>query len=115
MSEESRRLPRRKADSPITVIDAMTGQRLGMVIDLSESGMMVNAEQAVCADALFQSELQFSQGVPAPIKAGLHELWSTTDDASGSVLIGFRFIDISKDDRSRLRTWVAEPGSQYVV
>lgn len=114
MSEESRRLPRRKADSPITVIDAMTGQRLGLVIDLSESGMMVSSEQAIRADALFQSELQFSQGALAPIKAGLHELWSTTDDASGSVLIGFRFIDISKDDRTRLRTWVAEPGSQYV-
>ena len=114
MSDESRRLPRRRADSPITVIDAMTGQRLGMVIDLSESGMMLNADQAVCADALFQSELQFSNGAVPTIKAGLHELWSTTDDASGSVLIGFRFIDISKDDRSRLRAWVAAPGSQYV-
>lgn len=114
MSDESRRLPRRKADMPITVIDAMTGQRLGTVIDLSESGMMLSAEQAVFADALFQSELQFSHGHGLAIKAGLHELWSTTDDASGAVLIGFRFIDISKDDRNRLRDWVAQPGSQYV-
>jgi hypothetical protein len=114
MNDESRRLKRRKADSTITVIDAMTGLRLGMVIDLSESGMMLSAEQAVCADALFQSELQFTKGPGLPIKVGLHELWSTTDDTSGAVLIGFRFIDISKDDRSRLGDWVAEPGSHYV-
>jgi len=114
MNDESRRLPRRKADMPITVIDAMTGQSLGMVVDLSESGMMLSAQQAVCADALFQTELQFSRDTGMPIKVGLHELWSTTDDASGAVLIGFRFIDISKHDRSRLRDWVAEPGSHYV-
>ena len=114
MSDEARRLRRRKADSPITVIDAMTGQRLGMVIDLSESGMMLSAEQAVCTDALFQSEMQFAKDPGLPIKVGLHELWSTTDDSSGAVLIGFRFIDISKDDRIRLRDWMAEPGSQYL-
>ncbi|WP_297801095.1 PilZ domain-containing protein [Arenimonas sp. GDDSR-1] len=114
MTEESRRLQRRKADTPITVIDAMTGQRLGMVIDLSESGMMLSSEQSVAADALFQCELQFSHGAAQPVKVGLHELWSTSDEASGAVLIGFRFIDISKDDRIRLRAWVAEPGSHYV-
>lgn len=114
MTEESRRLQRRKADSPITAIDAMTGQRLGMVVDLSESGMMLSSEQTVAADALFQCELQFSPGSGQPVNVGLHELWSTADDASGATLIGFRFIDISKDDRARLRAWVAEPGSRYV-
>lgn len=114
MTNESRRMQRRKADSPIRVIDTMTGLQLGTVVDLSESGMMLSAAQAVCADALFQCELQFSQGLELPVKIGLHELWSTYDDANHITLIGFRFIDISKQDRLRLRKWVAEPGSRYV-
>lgn len=113
MTEESRRLRRRRADSPIAVIDTMTGQRLGLVIDLSESGMMISTEKAVCTDALFQCELQFTRGIDIPIKVGLHELWSTIDTDTGLTLIGFRFIDIGKDDRRRINSWVDQPGSTY--
>ena len=91
----------------------MTGLSLGQVIDLSESGMMISAETAVCTDALFQCEIQFSRGIETPVKVGIHELWSTIDADSGATLIGFRFIDIGKDDRRRINSWVNEPGSIY--
>ena len=116
MNKDHRRLRRRKAAYPITVIDTMTREALGTVVDLSESGLMIVAPTALCADALFQCELHFppGSGVDGILNTGLHELWSRPEPGSGRTLIGFRIIDISNDDKLRLRRWVAEPGSEYV-
>lgn len=113
MTTESRRSQRRKVDQTILVIDTMTGQQLGTVVDLSETGLRLMTDTAMNADALFQCELRFTQKQCAPINVGMHELWCSESTENSSMLIGFRFIDISKDDRFRLREWVAEPGSQY--
>lgn len=115
MTEDFRRLKRRKASMEIRVLDCMTQQCIGQIADLSESGMMITANTSVTTDGLYQFELYFAKSTPAnkTIHVGAHELWSEQNNQSGQMEVGFRFIDIAPSDRAWLRTWVSEPGSRY--
>ncbi len=115
MTEDFRRLKRRKASVEIRVLDCMTQQSIGHIADLSESGMMITASTVITTDGLYQFELYFGKSTPAnkSIYVGAHELWSEQNAQSGQMEVGFRFIDIAPSDRAWLRTWVSEPGSRY--
>jgi hypothetical protein len=115
MTEDFRRLKRRKASAEIRVLDYMTQQIIGHVADLSESGMMITANVAIATDGLYQFELYFTKTAPVnkTILVGAHELWSEPNSQSGQMEVGFRFIDIAPLDRAWLRAWVSEPGSRY--
>lgn len=115
MNDDYRKLKRRKTELTVQVIDAMTQQLLGTISDLSESGMMIVAKKAIAPDGLYQFELIFplSTGIAKPINVGAHELWTESSAIDGVTVAGFRFIDISRDDKTRLRDWVNEPGSRY--
>jgi hypothetical protein len=115
MNKEIRRLKRRKSEQLISVIDTMTQKPMGLVADLSESGMMLISNSEITPDGLYQCELNFprSIGILGPIKVGIHELWSETNSRNGQFVVGFRFIDITREDRIQIRDWVNEPDSQY--
>ncbi len=115
MTEDFRRLKRRKANAEIRVLDCMTQQLIGLVTDLSESGMMITSNSPISTDGLYQFELFFAKSTPSnkTIHVGAHELWSEQNKQSGQMEVGFRFIDIAPADRAWLRTWVSEPGSRY--
>lgn len=115
MTEDFRRLKRRKADTSIQVFDCMTQQPIGFIADLSEVGMMIAASRRMVPDGLYQCEIRFfkASDIDRTIHVGAHELWSETNPQSGQAEVGFRFIDISPADRAWLRAWVNEPGSRY--
>lgn len=115
MIEEIRRLKRRKSDQLITVTDLMTQNPMGLIADLSESGMMLITNSEITPDGLYQCELNFPRSISilGPIKAGIQELWSETNSHNGQHVVGFRFIDITREDRIQIRDWVNEPDSQY--
>jgi hypothetical protein len=115
MTDDFRRQKRRKTEQLITVIDSLTLKQLGLVADLSESGMMVISSIIIEPDSLFQCELNFPRSVDIhrPIKVGIQELWSESDSRNGQHIVGFRFIDIDQEDRMQIRDWVNEPGSTY--
>lgn len=112
---EYRRAKRRKVGN-IDVVDTMTGQVIGTLSNLSETGMLLILGEPVLGDALFQ--LRFT--LPAPtgghrdVDVGAHELWSDDAAAPGQVWTGFRFIDVGPEDVAFIREWVDAPGSQYV-
>ena len=108
MSKESRRKRRRRPQQPITLVDSMTGALIGKVIDLSETGMMVHTSSPIRQDTLYQCELRFADDYEMgdPISVGCHELWCDTSLMDGVSTVGFRFIDISQTDRTRIATWV---------
>lgn len=115
MTQEFRRARRRKASGQIPVTDAMTDQVVGHLGNLSESGMLLLANQALANDALYQLRfpLDCGDGGPAPIEIGAHLLWSDPASAPGQQWIGFRFIGLSHRHVRLLRAWVETPGSQY--
>lgn len=115
MSQEFRRARRRKAHEPVSVTDAMTGQVIGQVGNLSESGMLLLANQPLVNDALYQFRfpLQAAGGKSPELEIGAHLLWSDEASAPGQHWIGFRFIGQSEQQLRHLRAWVNAPGSQY--
>jgi c-di-GMP-binding flagellar brake protein YcgR len=114
-TENIRRHPRRKTEHAIQVEDTLTQNLLGTISDLSETGMMLVTRSHIDADSLYQCLLHFPPALRLgePMAVGCQELWSETSELDGLTVVGFRFIDISRDDRQRLKQWVHEPGSRY--
>ena len=115
MTEDQRRLRRRKSDDGIPVMDMMTLVPLGTISDLSETGMMIITAAPMYPDGLYQCEIRFptAAGTIGTVLVGAQELWTRTDPESGRYAVGLRFIDIGKEERRRIHTWVNEPGSTY--
>ena len=113
---EYRRAKRRKVEKRSEVFDCMTERVIGTLSDLSETGMLMIANQALVNDALYQLRFNLTEasGTIRSIGVGAHELWSDPAAAPGQVWIGFRFIDISAPDLLLLRAWVNKPGSEHV-
>ncbi|HEU0154355.1 MAG TPA: PilZ domain-containing protein [Arenimonas sp.] len=112
---EYRRAKRRKVGN-IDVLDTMTGELIGKLSNLSETGMLLILGQAVTSDALFQLRFTLADdaGRSRQVEVGAHELWSDEAAAPGQVWTGFRFIDVAPEDVAFIREWVDAPGSQYV-
>ncbi|MGY0561001.1 PilZ domain-containing protein [Luteimonas sp. A277] len=115
MMQDYRRTKRRKAHHPIPVSDAMTGQVVGNIGNLSESGMLLMASGPLVNDALYQFSFSLpgSDGQTTELELGAHLLWSDQASAPGQHWVGFRFIGLGEQQLVRLRGWVSTPGSQY--
>ena len=116
MTSEFRRAKRRKVEDRIEVTDAMTDRVIGHLSDLSETGMLLIANQPLVSDALYQLRFRLVDGNQhaRAIEVGVHELWSDAAAAPGQVWTGFRFIDLGPADLMFIRSWVAAPDGQLV-
>jgi hypothetical protein len=116
MTSEFRRAKRRKVEERIEVTDAMTDRVVGHLSDLSETGLLLIANQPMTSDALYQLRFRLVDGNrhERSIEVGAHELWSDPAAAPGQVWTGFRFIDLGPTDLLFIRNWVAAPGSETV-
>lgn len=115
MSQEFRRSRRRKAEQTIAVKDAMTGQTVGRIDNVSSTGLLLALTTGLNDDALYQLnfELPGADGRPIPLEVGTHLLWSIQHGAQGTHWAGLRFIALSQHQSQVLKQWVEAPGSQY--
>ncbi len=115
MINEFRRARRRKAADMILVTDLMTERVVGHIGNLSESGMLLIASEALVDDALYQFQFMLpdDNGKPVPVEVGVHLLWLDRASAPGQAWTGFRFIAVAESQRTRLRAWIEAPGGQY--
>ncbi len=113
---EHRRARRRRVETRVEVVDVMTGELLGQVANVSESGLLMLARAPLREDCLFQ--LRFSLPDPGegylPIDVGAHLLWVNDAAAAGQTWIGARFLSITDESMARLRAWIEAPGATYV-
>jgi hypothetical protein len=105
---ENRRSRRKRAQQGIEVTDALTGQPVGYVGNLSVDGMLLIATRDVPDNALYQFyfDLPDVGGVPRRFEVGVHEQWGEPASIPGQYWAGFRIIDIAPDDRKSLTAWV---------
>jgi hypothetical protein len=105
---EKRRLPRKRPDVALQVTDAMTGEIVGRLGNVSMDGMMLVAHGPIVEDGLYQFlfHLPDAHGRLHPIEVGVHESWIEAASTRDQVWAGFRFIDISADDERLLREWL---------
>ncbi|HLT44362.1 MAG TPA: PilZ domain-containing protein [Luteimonas sp.] len=114
MMHEFRRAKRRKASGTILVTDAMTGQVIGRIGNLSETGMLLMASEPLTDDALYQLRFTLHDGgAGQAVDVGAHLLWRDRASAPTQEWVGLRFIAVSETQARRLRTWIEAPGSHY--
>ncbi|MET0328686.1 MAG: PilZ domain-containing protein [Luteimonas sp.] len=113
MKQEFRRAKRRKAPDVILVTDAMTDRVIGRVGNLSATGMLLIAQEALLDDALYQFTFTLPDAPDTRIEVGAHLLWLDEATLAGVRWAGFRFIATTPVLAHRLQGWVNAPGSHY--
>lgn len=108
MSSEQRRSKRKHVDSFIQVVNAMTGEVIGRVGNLSVDGIMIMSSVAPADDGLYQFSFHLpdGHGHAVTLEVGVHEQWYEPANAPGQYWAGFRIIDIAPKDFETLRTYV---------
>ena len=108
MNIEKRRLPRKRPDVALQVTDAITGEVVGRLGNVSMDGMMLVASTKIVEDGLYQFafNLPDAHGRLHPIEVGVHESWMEAPSMQNQIWAGFRFIDISATDERMLREWL---------
>ena len=105
MSSESRRMPRRAVAGTVEVIDAMTGERIGQLGNLSVGGMLLMASTPLAEDALYQLRFALPDSAGDTIEVGAHILWCDAASAPGQFWAGIRFLGLDPHTTHRLREW----------
>ncbi|HEY4581412.1 MAG TPA: PilZ domain-containing protein [Lysobacter sp.] len=116
VGDESRRSRRRRVEERVEVVDAMTGQAVGQLGNVSESGMLLLASGPLRDDCLYQLHfvLPDRAGGRHDFEVGAHLLWRNEAAAPGQAWTGFRFLSFDDGQLERLRDWIAAPGATYV-
>lgn len=116
MTAEHRRSQRKRAHQAIQVNDAINGQQIGHVGNLSADGMLLISNRQVADDALFQFSFHLPNGATGQmhqLEIGVHEQWSEKANVPGLFWTGFRIIDIGPEDFDVLTNWIESPGGQF--
>lgn len=105
---EHRKSRRRSTRLVIPVTNAITGETIGQLGNLSLDGMLLIADRRLREDALFQFafELPGPGGTARRLELGMHEQWTEAAGMPGRFWSGFRIIDIANEDRNILAAWI---------
>ena len=109
MNHDTRRAPRHNVPHPVSVIDTMTGETVGQLSNISESGMLLIASTPLAEDALYQLQfrLEGKPGRQTPIEVGAHVQWAAPANTPGQMWVGMRFLVLDTTDRASLQAWVS--------
>jgi hypothetical protein len=105
---ENRRSRRKPVREAIEVTNALTGEMVGHVGNLSVDGMLLIANRELVENALFQFAFDLPEGGESSrhFEIGVHEQWGEPASTPGQHWFGFRIIDIAPADRKSLSAWV---------
>ena len=114
MVTDGRRKPRRSVPGMVEVTDAMTGEAVGCIANLSAGGMLLIANRRLVPDGLFQFRfaLPDDAGGMASLETGAHVLWQDVHGAPGQHWIGLRFIALPPASAHLLTHWTQQAAAQ---
>ncbi|VUD40343.1 hypothetical protein TDB9533_00129 [Thalassocella blandensis] len=98
---EKRRKHRADVDQHIDVVNTMTNQSLGKVVNISEDGFMLIGSGEIKENCLYQLRFSFTVAIDgvSHIDLGAECLWWNETGAGEQVWAGFHVIDIAQKDR----------------
>lgn len=102
---EKRRHVRIDITWPLKVIDTMSNESLGLMVNVSRDGMMLIGEKVVVDGAVYQVELHFG-GDQDSLKLGIECLWSSEADSEDKSWSGYRIIDMRQEDSGLLNALI---------
>ncbi len=103
-NSDMRKHPRFDLKQPLRVFDTLSGEDMGMLVNVSEEGMMLLGDKPVVSDGVYQVSIPL-QSIPendVSLSIGVECLWSNGADMDGKNWSGFRIIDISENEKSLL-------------
>lgn len=105
---EHRRTQRKPVHNIVPVVNAITGEVIGRIGNLSINGMMLVANQPLPERASFQCtfHLPGANDKVYKIELGLREQWGETSRVLGQYWTGFRIIDIAPQHYNALYDWL---------
>jgi hypothetical protein len=107
---EQRRSPRKRPDHSVTITDAITGQPLGHLGNLSSSGMLLIGHCVPRSEAVYQVHLPLPRhdGSMPSIEIGIQEQWHEPAASPGQTWVGYRIIAIGNMDAMHLDDWLQQ-------
>ena len=101
--QDQRSGPRKRVNEKIELRDIHTDQLLGNLVNISDSGFMLLADQSLSTNQLFQLRMLFPTPIEnvAHIELGAECLWRQDAPGTNHCWAGFHIIDIS-DQATRL-------------
>lgn len=107
---EQRRAPRKRPEHVVPVMDAMTGQPLGHLGNLSSHGMLLIGQHAPRSEAIYQISLPLPghDGDTPTIEMGIQEQWHEPAAMPGQIWSGYRIIAIGAAEAARLERWLQQ-------
>ena len=97
---DQRRIDRKILRPPVLVFDAMSGERVGQIGNISSQGLMVICPNAVDEGLLFQLNftLPADDRTTRSFTIGAHCLWCSEAESTGTYWAGFEIMDITEED-----------------
>ncbi len=107
-SKDQRRHERKPVHADIQVFDLVSGQLLGRLVNLSESGFMLMGQTRIPKDRLYQLRLHSDASAQeSDLLIGAESLWTQDAEEEGAYWSGFHIIDMREDVPDRLRDLLA--------
>ena len=107
---EKRTAPRKRVNEKIEVVDNNTSERLGYLVNISVSGLMLLSDTGLSPNQLFQLSLIPPSGAngSSAIEFGAECLWVQDNSNGGPCWAGFQIIDISDEGSGRIVQLMAD-------
>jgi hypothetical protein len=108
---EQRRAPRKRATSPMPVVDVMTDAIMGQLGNLSATGMMLLGTRPPRSGAVYQVSFSLpdAQHREHAVVIGIQEQWSEPAASAGQFWSGYRIVSGSEDDVRAIDEWIGPP------
>ena len=109
-NNDMRKHPRFDVQHPLRVLDTLSGEDMGMLVNVSKEGMMLLGDKAVVNDGVYQVTipLKLIPEEDLSLSIGIECLWSNSADIEGKSWSGFRIIDISASEQSLLNHMIEQ-------
>ena len=106
MSKEQRQHPRFQLQASLEIFDTLSGDKMGILANISEQGLMVLGDKTLVDGAVYQVAVTMNDGIT--LELGVECLWSSSGDTDSKSWSGFHIIDISEHAQSVLDTLIAD-------
>lgn len=99
MSEHHRKLERQELNTSILIHNAMTGELVGELVNLTVEGLMIMSDHEMSSNSIFQFRLDIPDlpGTRGNIEIGVDCLWSRPAENFNRHWSGYQIIDASAE------------------
>lgn len=98
---DQRAAARKTLSTLVQVFDTVTGERIGHIGNISESGLMIIGPGQMGEENLYQINFTLPEGDDGPsatFHLGAQCLWCSEAESTGTYWAGFEIIDITDED-----------------